>query len=37
MSARKSYDQVASDILEANKDADPRAISKAVLRREYEW
>jgi len=37
MSARKEYDQVAQDIIDKNKDADVSKISKAVLRREYEF
>lgn len=37
MSSRKEYDQVAQDIIEKNKDIDVAKISKAVLRREYEY
>lgn len=37
MSPRKEYDQVAQDIIDKNKDADVKLISKAVLRREYEY
>lgn len=37
MTPRKEYDQVAQDIMDKNKDANPKLISNAVLRREYEF
>jgi hypothetical protein len=37
MSPRKEYDQVAQDIMDKNQDANPKLISNAVLRREYEF
>lgn len=36
MSARKEYNQVAKDIIAANKDASPRVIAGAVMEREIE-
>ena len=36
MSTRKEYNQVARDLIEANKDASPKLIATAVLRREME-
>jgi hypothetical protein len=36
MTSRKEYNQVAKDIIEANKDASPKLIAGAVLQREIE-
>jgi len=36
MSSRKEYNNVAKDLIEANKGASPRVIADEVLRREYE-
>lgn len=36
MSARKEYNQVARDIIVANKDASPKDIAGAVMEREIE-
>ena len=36
MKSRKSYNMVAKDLIEANKDASPRLIASAVLEREIE-
>jgi len=36
MSPRKEYNQVAKDLIDANQDASPKIIAKAVMQREIE-